>query len=74
MIPFSFCHSVANNKQAVETSTSNFYYKITDLKNIIEISLPDDGVSVFCYMCDCACNTVFPFLFLFFIFILVDIG
>jgi len=45
---------------------------MTDLKNIIEISFPDDSVSVFCYMCDCAYNTVFPFLF--FIFILMDMG
>jgi len=63
---------VASSEQVIETNTSNFCYKMTDLKNIIEISIPDDGVSVFCYMCDCACNTVFPFLFLFFIFILVD--
>jgi len=33
-----------------------------NFKNIIEISFPDDGK---CYMCDCACNTVFSFFFYF---------
>jgi len=55
MILFSCCHDVASSEQAVETSTSNLYfYQITDLKKIIEISFPNDGVSIFRYMCDCA--------------------
>jgi len=27
---------------------------MTDLKKIIQVSFSDDGVSVLCYMCDCA--------------------
>jgi len=37
---------------------------MTDLKNIIEVSFPDDGVSV------CAYCVFFPFFFLFFPFFL----
>jgi len=41
-----------------------------DIKNILEITFPDDGVSVFiCVMC-----CVFFFFIFIFIFILVDVG
>jgi len=51
---------------------------MTDIKNILEITYPDDGVNVLCYICVIVyvvyCNTVFsfsPFLFYFFIFIFI---
>jgi len=47
-----------------------YFYKMTDLKKMIEISFPDDGVSVFCCMYDCACNTVFSFFIFIFYFYL----
>jgi len=47
---------------------------MTDLKNIIEISFPDDDVSVFYYMCYCVLFfSLFIFTFIF-IFILVGVG
>jgi len=36
---------------------------MTDLKNILEISFPDDGVSVSYYMCDCVLFFLFYFYF-----------
>jgi len=36
---------------------------MTDFKNIIEITFPDDGVSVLYYMCHCV--IVFSFFFFF---------
>jgi len=43
---------------------------MTDLKNIIEVSFPDDGVSTLYYKCDCAyCNTVFSFFYFYFYFL-----
>jgi len=48
---------------------------MTDIKNILEITYPDDGVSVLCHMCVIVhvvyCNTIlsfFPFFILFFTF------
>jgi len=47
---------------------------MTDLKNIIEVSFLDDGVSVLYYKCDCVyCKTVFSFFISIFIFIFIFI-
>jgi len=59
------------NKQLKPAHQIYIPYKMTDFTKIIDVSFPDDGVSV---LCDCACNTVFSFLFLFFIFIIVGMG
>jgi len=49
---------------------------LADLKNIIQVSFPDDDVSVLCYMCDCVySNTVFSFFYSYFYFyFLVGVG
>jgi len=49
------------DRQFSETFLNIKTVKMTDLKNIMEISFPDDGVSV----CDCAYCVFFPFIFIF---------
>jgi len=44
---------------------------MTDLKNIIEVSFPDDGVSTICVIVQ---YCFFPFYFYFYFYFLVGVG